>query len=92
MASARKAARMTSTTACVLAMTNGTAAYGATLFVVVIPMMIPPISAKNSHIGPVIIKITRRIIRPVVTRPHDTDASGQGHQKRPAEYEPEPPD
>ena len=92
MASSRKAARMTSATASVLAVTNGTTAFGAAMFVVVIPVMVIPITAKNRHIRPVIIKITRRIIRPVVTRTHDSDASGQGHQQRPAEQEPEPPD
>jgi hypothetical protein len=85
MASARKATRVASAATNVSGMANGAAAYGPTMFKVVIPMMISPKSAKNSHIRPIIIKITRRIIRSVVTRGHDPDASGQGHQKRPTE-------
>ena len=77
-----KATRVASATN-VSAVAHETAAFSPTMFKVVIPMMISPETAKNSHIGPVIIKITRRIIRPIVTRIHDPDTSGQGDQKCP---------
>jgi hypothetical protein len=93
MASARKAARVSTAATHVFTVTHVTTAYGAALFVVVIPMMIFPKTAKNRHIRPIIVKITRRvIIRSIVTGPHDTDTSGQSHQKCRAHQESEPPD
>jgi len=70
-------------------MASEAAAYSAAMGEVVIPMMVTPVTTKNSYIPAITAEITRRvIIRPVVPRPHNTNASGEGHQERPAANKP----
>ena len=80
---------MMSTTAAHMA--NEAAADGAAMGKVVIPMMVTPITTKNSHISTIAVEIPRRVIRSIVTRSHNADASNQCHQERPAEDEPQEP-